>query len=378
MAWAMDPIHDKLKINHHSAKARAKAASSWFAGGPTVSGDYMDDHVIGSNEGYTTYQGGISVPLWLPGQGRSTRAVADAEALSLDEEINVEHLFVSVRVLDAILKENISYHRVMIAKENCEIIRKIYSEVENGKNNGEVPETDLLMAKSAYEVAENELNSSEEEYSYSKYEINEIIGKELHVEISGYDNSYVSKLPFNSEKDIENRDPRIKLSIKNVNLAEENLKLERRSFMPNPEVGIDVIHEKQYGSPWDDRVGIHFSIPLPSAVRNVPLRSEASNRLAKATSEEIKTRRMVHVEIMKIREHLISSESSYKYMRSAEKDIGDRIIHQEKAWREGEVSLKSLLMSIEEYNKIKLLSMKYEFEWHAACIRILIERGKIP
>ncbi|MDT8872013.1 hypothetical protein RAA17_14880 [Komagataeibacter rhaeticus] len=40
--------------------------------------------------------------------------------------------------------------------------------------------------------------------------------------------------------------------------AEANMKLARRSFMPNPEIGVDAIHEKQYGSPWDDRVGLDF------------------------------------------------------------------------------------------------------------------------
>ncbi|RFD20079.1 TolC family protein, partial [Komagataeibacter melaceti] len=89
MAWAIDPVRTELQVGHHSARARASAAGSWFAGGPTLSGEYMDDHMLGSNEGYTTYQGGVSVPLWLPGQGSATQQVASAEAASLDEQLNV-------------------------------------------------------------------------------------------------------------------------------------------------------------------------------------------------------------------------------------------------------------------------------------------------
>lgn len=61
-AWSIDPDRNELTTNYHSASRRAVAARSWFAGGPTVSGQYFDDHAIGSNEGYTTYQGGVSVP----------------------------------------------------------------------------------------------------------------------------------------------------------------------------------------------------------------------------------------------------------------------------------------------------------------------------
>ncbi|CAI9121271.1 hypothetical protein [Brytella acorum] len=66
-AWSLDPGRTELNTNYHSASVRVEAARSWFAGAPTVVGQYFDDHAIGTNEGYTTYQGGVSVPLWLPG-----------------------------------------------------------------------------------------------------------------------------------------------------------------------------------------------------------------------------------------------------------------------------------------------------------------------
>lgn len=72
-AWKIDPVRAELETNQDSADVRAKAAQSWFAGGPTLTGDYYDDRISGSNHGYITWQGGVSVPLWLPGQGQRPR-----------------------------------------------------------------------------------------------------------------------------------------------------------------------------------------------------------------------------------------------------------------------------------------------------------------
>lgn len=115
MAWSIDPVRKALQVGHHSAKARASAAGSWFAGGPTLSGEYMDDHAIGSNEGYTTYQGGLSVPLWLPGQGSATREVAGAESESINEQLNVEHMVLSIKVLEAAAALQIAQARLNVA-----------------------------------------------------------------------------------------------------------------------------------------------------------------------------------------------------------------------------------------------------------------------
>lgn len=66
-AWDNDPVRQELATNAQSADARAAAAKSWFAGGPILTASYSDDRASGTNLGYITWQGGVSVPLWLPG-----------------------------------------------------------------------------------------------------------------------------------------------------------------------------------------------------------------------------------------------------------------------------------------------------------------------
>ncbi|ATU72854.1 cobalt/zinc/cadmium resistance heavy metal efflux pump protein CzcC [Gluconacetobacter sp. SXCC-1] len=378
MAWAIDPVRTELQVGHHSAKARANAAGSWFAGGPTLSGEYMDDHMLGSNEGYTTYQGGVSVPLWLPGQGSATRQVATAEADSLDEQINVEHMALSIRVLDATAAALIASTRVAVARALYEAVARMGASTAHAVHGGELAATDGQMAQAAVENARNELALAQEEAQDTRAALEVLLGHPVMPDLTRYGGGDVTRARFVSPRDMEDNDPRIKAAHRSVEAAEANMKLARRSFMPNPEIGVDAIHEKQYGSPWDDRVGLNFSIPLPSEVRNTPIMSEARNRLAAATSQETQARRMVHLELTRVRERLIAATTARQAGIAAAESMEKRAIAQEHAWRLGETGLDTALAARQAACAARLTRVRAEVEWHVASIRMLIATGIVP
>ena len=249
MAWAIDPVRTELQVGHHSARARASAAGSWFAGGPTLSGEYMDDHMIGSNEGYTTYQGGVSVPLWLPGQGSATKQVASAEAASIDEQLNVEHMALSIRVLDAAAAALIARTRVDVAHASYDAAARMAISATHAVHGGELASADGQLAQAAMENARNELALAQEEAENAAAALEVLLGRPVVPDLTRYGGSDVTQARFVSPRDMEDNDPRIKVAHRNVEAAEANMKLARHSFMPNPEIGVDAIHEKQYGSP---------------------------------------------------------------------------------------------------------------------------------
>ena len=378
MAWAIDPVRTELQVGHHSARARASAAGSWFAGGPTLSGEYMDDHMLGSNEGYTTYQGGVSVPLWLPGQGSATQQVASAEAASLDEQLNVEHMALSIRVLDAGAAALIARTRVDVAHVLYDATARMATSATRAVHGGELASADGQMAQAAMENARNELAMAQEEVENAVASLEALLGRPVVPDLARYGEGDVMHARFIAPRDMEDNDPRIKVAHRNVEAAEANMKLARRSFMPNPEIGVDAIHEKQYGSPWDDRVGLNFSIPLPSEVRNTPIMSEARNRLATATSQETQARRMVHLEMMRVRERLIAATTARQTTRAAADSTERRAAAQEHAWRVGEASLDTALAARLAAASTRLASARADVEWHVASIRMLIATGILP
>ncbi|AHI27549.1 cobalt transporter [Komagataeibacter nataicola] len=378
MAWAIDPVRTELQVGHHSARARASAAGSWFAGGPTLSGEYMDDHMLGSNEGYTTYQGGVSVPLWLPGQGSATKQVASAEAASIDEQLNVEHMALSIRVLDAAAAALIARTRMDVAHALYDATARMAGNATHAVHGGELASVDGQMAQAAMENARNELALAQEEAQNATTALEVLLGRPVVPDLSRYGGGDVTQARFVSPRDMEDNDPRIKVAHRNVEAAEANMKLARRSFMPNPEIGVDAIHEKQYGSPWDDRVGVNFSIPLPSEVRNTPIMSEARNRLATATSQETQARRMVHLEMMRVRERLIAATTARQATRSAAENMEKRAQAQERAWQVGEAGVDTALAARQAAANTRLASVRAEVEWHVASIRMLIATGVVP
>ncbi|WP_366916937.1 TolC family protein [Gluconobacter oxydans] len=103
------------------------------------------------------------------------------------------------------------------------------------------------------------------------------------------------------------------------------------------------IHEKQYGSPWDDRVGITVSVPLPSDVRNVPLEAEARNKLAAASNQEQQARRSVRQELAQVFVHLTAAKDTFRNSVLSADDMNKRANEMVRSWQAGETSLIELL-----------------------------------
>ncbi|MFT8613026.1 MAG: TolC family protein [Gluconobacter oxydans] len=375
-AWAVDPDRTELNTNYRSAAARAEAAGSWFAGGPTVSGQYFDDHAIGSNEGYTTYQGGVSVPLWLPGQGSATVGVARAEALTIQERLHVARMAVAMRVLDTSANVVMAQRRLAIARIQKDTLEKIRASVIRGKHIGEMTLADQQIIASEIANAANEYSQSEEQVETATSALRILLGRPTVPDILSFDNVALAHDGLFSAEALENNDPRVRAARQAVRTAEAGVHLAKASFMPNPEVGVAAIHEKQYGSPWDDRVGVTVSIPLPSDVRNVPMETDARNKLAAAINQEQQARRNVRQELAQVFSHLTATKDMFRNSVLSAESMNSRANEMNRSWQVGETSLVELLRARSAASRALQLRNQAEVAWHAAIIRTLIAAGE--
>ncbi|KFL90015.1 hypothetical protein AmDm5_1282 [Acetobacter malorum] len=375
-AWSVDPGRDELNTNYRSASARAEAADSWFAGGPTVSGQYFDDHAIGSNEGYTTYEGSVSVPLWLPGQGTATVKAAKAEALTVQERLHVERMAVAMRVLDTSAGVLMARKRLSIAQTLRETLEKIKLSVQHGVRSGEntLADEHAVAADLANAASEHSLAVEQVETTTSALRI--VLGRSGVPNILSYDDPAAARARLTSVRILEDNDPRVRAAQQAVRAAEEGMRLARASFMPDPEVGVAAIHEKQYGSPWDDRVGITVSVPLPSDVRNVPLEAEARNKLAAASNQEQQARRSVRQELAQVFVHLTAAKDTFRNSVLSADDMNKRANEMVRSWQAGETSLIELLRARAAAYSALQTRNQAEIAWHAAIIRTLIAAGE--
>ncbi|WP_082779998.1 TolC family protein [Gluconobacter albidus] len=375
-AWSTDPGRAELNTNYRSTSARARAAGSWFAGGPTVSAQYFDDHAVGSNEGYTTYQGGVSVPLWLPGQGSATVEVARAEALTIQERQHVARMAVAMRVLNTSASVIIAERRLAIARIQKETLEKIQTSVTRGMHTGEMTLADQQVVASEIANAASEYSLAEEQVETATSALRILLGRPAVPDILSFDNVALARDGHTPTQALEDNDPRVRSARQAVHTAEAGLHLAKTSFMPNPEIGVAAIHEKQYGSPWDDRVGVTVSIPLPSDVRDVPMKADARNKLAAAVSQEQQARRNVRQELAQVFSHLTATKDIFRNSVLSADSMNSRANEMSRSWRAGETSLLELLRARSAaYNALQLRNQA-EVAWHAAIIRTLIAAGE--
>ncbi|MDG6093524.1 TolC family protein [Acetobacter sp. AN02] len=377
-AWAIDPVRDELITNRHMAGERADAAKSWFAGGPTLNGTYLDDHFIGSKQGYTTYQGSVSVPLWLPGQATATEKVAEAEEAAAETRLRVEHMAVAVRVLDATGAILIARRNLEIASSTASDLQRLEDLTRQGVQSGELPSSDLQAAVSEHARAQSAVGEAREKIITTEEALRQLTGSDLVPDILSWDEAAGAVALRRLPEAIARRDPRVRNARQNVLTAREGMKLARRSYMPNPEVGIDVLRQAQWESPMDTQVGAHFSVALPSDVRNAPIMTAAANRLALAGREEIQTQRNVRNEVAQVRARVDAARITLENARSSERALSERAGITEKAWRLSEMPLIEALRARQAAWEGARALNEAEVSWHAALIRLIIASGDLP
>ena len=377
-AWNNDPVRTELQTNQQSADARAKAAQSWFAGGPTLSADYYDDRIGGSHLGYITWQGGVSVPLWLPGQGTATENVAHADARTALIRLDVERMAVAVRVVDAAGAAILARKRETAALATLSALERISSAVSRAVRAGESGSVDSQAVTAQLADARSELEGAREEIVTSRAALQTLLGVDGIPDITQADRRWLVLTRANNLRWVEDDDPRVRAAHEEVIAAQAQVRLARASFMPNPEVGVDAIDQAQYGSPWDTQVGFNVRVPLPNAVTTTPVTSAARDRLAAASRQEIQARRAVQNEMAQVRARVEAATTTLDDARVSASAMLRRADAMEHSWRLGESPLIEALRARTDAYRSLLALNRAEIAWHGAIIRIGIATGTMP
>ncbi|UMM08159.1 TolC family protein [Gluconobacter frateurii] len=377
-AWNNDPVRTELQTNQQSADARAKAAQSWFAGGPTLSADYYDDRIGGSHLGYITWQGGVSVPLWLPGQGTATENVAHADARTALIRLDVERMAVAVRVVDAAGAAILARKRETAALATLSALERISSAVSRAVRVGESGSVDSQAVTAQLADARSELEGAREEIFTSRAALQTLLGVDGIPDITQADRRWLVLTRANNLRWVEDDDPRVRAAHEEVIAAQAQVRLARASFMPNPEVGVDAIDQAQYGSPWDTQVGFNVRVPLPNAVTTTPVTSAARDRLAAASRQEIQARRAVQNEMAQVRARVEAATTTLDDARVSASAMLRRADAMEHSWRLGESPLIEALRARTDAYRSLLALNRAEIAWHGAIIRIGIATGTMP
>lgn len=377
-AWNNDPIRQELAVNASSARARAAAARAWFAGGPSFTASYYDDRAAGTHIGYVTYEGTVSVPLWLPGQGTATETVAKADAARALAQVDVERVSIAVRVLRQAEAVALAQRRVTIAKAMARSLSRMADVTRKACEAGEATSADLQAVSAQLAEARAEIAVAEAEKTASSAAMMTLLGRAGVPNLSDADDRWLARWRPDHLSDLEMRDPRVLAAHKEVVAAQAQMHLAHHNYMPNPEVGLVALDQGQYASPWATQVGMTIRVALPSDVQNVPQIAAAQNRQAAAMRAEVTARRAVHDELRQVMAWVDGARQALKQSRQSAAQTLSRAKIMEHSWSLGETPLVEALRAQNDAWRALMSLNRSEIAFHAAVIRLCIATGTLP
>lgn len=159
-ASARNPGGELSAGQHELAAALQRKADQPFADAPSVNLKYQTDR-IGSDIGYREWEGGVELPLWLPGQ-------ADSYAREADRQRGVADAMSAARLLEISgeVRERLSL--AMLARSDAEqarnaevTARALFNNVKRRVDAGELPNSDRLLAEKELVLRESERKAAE-------------------------------------------------------------------------------------------------------------------------------------------------------------------------------------------------------------------------
>ena len=337
-AWTLAPERYALDGQRGEAAARARVAGGLFPGSPYATGEYFDDHLIGSNQGYTTYQGELATPLWLPGEGTATERSAQADLQHLTQQGEAMRLDLARQVLEQAATAGFATDNRDVAGRRLAAARLLLDGVVHAVGIGEAPGIDGQAARAAVASAEIALADAEAQVAGAEGALVVLTGSAALPDLSATPAALAADRTMPSAELLE-RDPRVASAHRELEAAEAAMRLVRLADRDDPEVGIEGIHEKQFGSPWDNRVGVMLKIPFGSSARNLPRIAAAQARLNTAEARLLQQRRLVAIGLQQALARLRAAGADRNAATMAARELDGRAMEVVHAWQVGEMPL---------------------------------------
>ncbi|MFT9114438.1 MAG: TolC family protein [Acetobacter malorum] len=372
-AWAHDPDAKAAAVDSKASKKTANALDSLFPSGPVLNGQYLDDHFIGSKVGYTTYQGSVSLPLWLPGQGTASVKDALASVATADARLQVHRLLMAVRVLDVTSASTILKNEIFNLEKTRGILSQTLESSQRALTAGEISATDHEAVVAEYEDIESAISDKQQQLATFQSELQALTGSDVIPELNSLDGRIIS---LKIHKLDPEKDPRVRLVDARLKKAQAAFDVAKHSYMPNPTIGVQISRQEQYQSPWDTQVGVVFQAALPSRARNTPMLMKTVSEIGAARRDAELARRKVRVEYARLRSQIASSLSVRKHAETSKTVLLKRADQLESAWRTGEVPLIEYIRARRGALEAEQRMAKAEVVWHAALVRLVLMMGE--
>ncbi len=378
-AWSRLPQRQLFEARRHSADANFRAGSALFPNAPALSGNYANDHVVGSNVGYVTAQVELSTPVWLPGEGTATQRAALAQEVASSADETAAHLALAEEVLDlatgAVLADDASH----VAADRLATAQALANAAAERFRTGEASESDYLAAAAEAANARIELNDAAAKLQAARAALTATTGSSAVPDL-GADASAPpgpTTVAFGNDPVLPLH-PKLVAEDRHVAAAEESERLVRIQNRDDPEIGVQVIDDKQPGTRWDTRVALTFRLPFATEARNAPRRAAAEEQVTQAVVGRELARRAVLLQVTQAETRLAAARLNAQQAMVEAAALSHRQRQIRHAWLAGETPLIELVRANDVAAQAQFDARKAQTELASAGIGLRLARGTLP
>lgn len=254
--------------------ALQRKSEALFADAPSASVKYQTDQV-GSDLGYREWEGGIEMPLWLPGQSDAYSSEARSAYDVSDATVDARRLEMAGEVRARLWQGVIARTEMRQAEAALDLARDLDADVARRVNAGELPRGDRLLAAQELLKREEAATDATRRFEMAAREFRLYTGMDIPVAVD-------AEIP-SGLREVTEAHPRLRLAMSEAGRARayRNRVDGERAVRPNLWLGAKTARAA-IGNDYESAVGIELSIPFGSGAHTGTALAEAEAGLTES------------------------------------------------------------------------------------------------
>lgn len=340
------PKRDGESIFQQLASANNAYADNLFAEPATVDIMHFNDQ-IGSGDGAQEWEGGVEMPLWLPGQKQQQQALSQSIAARLPAYQTAVKLEVAGELRKHIWSVMEQAAQARSQKQIWENARKLQQEVERRADAGDLPRTEKMLAESYVIETRRDFESVRGQMQKALQQFTSLTGSQaLPAKVT---ESLVDNPVINAAH------PQLSMLDKQINQLRDEVGLSRYQSAINPSVTVGMKRERgAFGEAYNNSVGVGVTFALDDNDYRRPEIARAAEQLSQVEvhrqSQKLQLERRLEAEL----EELHQRREALNLLQREQAVTQDYLEAQRTAFEYGEIDLTKLLQAENRAAKARL------------------------
>lgn len=255
-AWARQPEARGGDLRRAAAEARRDAAGNWLVAAPSLELSAKSDRA-NSNEGVREYDVGVGLPLWLPGERGSARALADAERDVVDSRLLAAQLRLSAVLREAWWNAALAGVEVEVAEARLKNAELLAADVARRARAGDLSRADQHQADGAVATAQALLAEARSAQAATTQRLRALLGAPAQVPAA------VAAEPLPHAAAESSLHPVLREIADRAEAARKAKALAQTQTRANPQLTLATTRERgAYGDAYDQSITVGVRIPF--------------------------------------------------------------------------------------------------------------------